>query len=278
MGGMVQLRGVSEVIMMQPKERDRDKVAAEEASSSSSPTQQMDPLEEEEGEHPLILCEEVEGGGARTVYVGVVSADGLQVPMGSMVECIVWLNDLEVGSMVTRATASSAYSALSAADFDSCRHLCSAVVPVRIPPGLNLAACSLQLELLHKTNNDNSNDDNGGGGGAGGGGVGSSSLLGCVEWTGAGLTKLLFSSDDLRDHRSSITRWSQLSDMQQTDTAGWIQVGPPLFLSLCLCLIDDDVMNVTPSPDRYIPAPPATKLLLTASIGSALSHQILVDS
>ncbi len=258
--------------MVQPKDRDRDKVAAEEASSSSSPTQQMDPLEEEEGEHPLILCEEVEGGGARTVYVGVVSADGLQVPVGSMVECIVWLNDLEVGSMVTRATASSAYPALSAADFDSSRHLCSAVVPVRIPPGLNLAACSLQLELLYKTNNNNSNDDNGGGAG---GGVGSSSLLGCVEWTGAGLTKLLFSSDDLRDHSSSITRWSQLSDMQQTDTAGWIQVGPPLSLCLSLSLIDDDVMNVTPSPDRYVPAPPATKLLLTASIGSALSHHIL---
>ena len=222
----MQLRGVSEVIK-------KDRVAAEEASSSSSssPTQQMDPLEEEEGEHPLILCEEVEGGGARTVYVGVVSADGLQVPMGSMVECIVWLNDLEVGTVVTRATASSAYPALSAADFDSSRHLCSAVVPVLIPPGLNLAACSLQLELLHKTN-DNDDDDHGGGGGGGGA---SSSLLGCVEWTGAGLTKLLFSSDDLRDHRSSITRWSHLSDMQQTDTAGWIQVHH-LSLSVSLSL------------------------------------------
>jgi hypothetical protein len=221
-GGMVQLRGVSEAIVVQQK--DRDRVTAEEASSNSSPTQQMDPLEEEE-EHPLILCEEEEGGGARTVYVGVVSADGLQVPVGATVECIVWLNDLEVGSMVTRATASSAYPALSAADFDSSRHQCSAVVPMRIPPGLNLAACSLQLELLHKTTYDNDDDGSAGSGGR------SSSLLGCVEWTGAGLTKLLFSSDDLTAHRSSIPRCSQLSDLQQTDTAGWIQVD---HLSVCL--------------------------------------------
>ena len=79
----------------------------------------------------------------------------------------------------------------------------------------------------------NANDDDHGGGGGGGGA--SSSLLGCVEWTGAGLTKLLFSSDDLRDHRSSITRWSHLSDMQQTDTAGWIQVHH-LSLSVSLSL------------------------------------------